>query len=175
MKHITLFLFLLFTVQITVAQSQGYNKRNTKETSMVLQGRVVTENGTPITGVNIEGALGSYATTDARGYFKLPANMGDEVTISGVGFETVYYRIRSLDDLEIKVQSTKQDTKKLSTLSYQVAMDSAQLYLKKDAQKTADFLIAALSNNPKSLSKNHEGAAYEKLGDLSTFTKQYAP
>lgn len=173
MKHITLFLLLLFTVHITVAQSQGYNKRNTKETSMVLQGRVVTESGAPITGVNIEGALGRYATTDARGYFKLPANMGDEVTISGVGFETVYYRIRSLDDLEIKVQSTEQDTKKLSTLSYQVAMDSAQLYLKKDAQKTADFLIAALSNNLKSLSKNQEGAAYEKLGDLYSFNKQY--
>jgi two-component system LytT family sensor kinase len=173
MKHIILFLFLIFTVPITVAQNQGYNKRDTKETSMVLEGRVITQNGRPLIGVNIEGALGRYATTDARGYFKLPANMGDEVTISGVGFETVYYRIRSLDDLEIKVQNIEDDTKKLSSLSYQVAMDSAQIYIKKDAEKTADFLIAALSNNPKLLTKSQESAAYEKLGDLYSFNKQY--
>ncbi|MEE2801296.1 MAG: histidine kinase, partial [Bacteroidota bacterium] len=40
-------------------------------------------------------------------------------------------------------------------------------------KKTADFLIAALSNNPKSLSKQQQAAAYEKLGDLYFNNKQY--
>ena len=166
MKHTITLLFLLFTFQIAVAQNKEFKTPGTAETNMVLQGRVLSESGAPISGVNIEGKMGRYATTDALGKFSLPANMGEEIVIRGLNFETVYYRIRSNDDIEIRVQSDEQDQKKRSPIPYQVAMDSAQIFLKKDAQKSADFLIAALSNNPKSLTKTQESAAYDKLGDL---------
>jgi len=173
MKQIVTLLILLFTFQIAVAQNKELQAPRTQETNMVLEGRVLSESGMPIAGVNIEGKMGRYATTDARGTFSLPANMGEEIVIRGLNFETVYYRIRSNDDIEIRVQSENQDQKKRPAIPYQVAMDSAQVFLKKDAQKSADFLIAALSNNPKSLTKNQESAAYEKLGDLYSFHKQY--
>ncbi|OUS15477.1 hypothetical protein A9Q93_06955 [Nonlabens dokdonensis] len=173
MKHLFLFIFLLFCVQINFAQNTSNQKSRTSSTSMVLEGRVLTESGKPISGVNIEGKMGRYTTTDALGRFTLPANMGEEVTIRGLNFETVYYRINTRNDIEIRVQNQEKDAKELSTLSYQVAMDSAQEYLRKDAKKTADFLIAALSNNPKSLTKIQESAAYEKLGDLYLFNEQY--
>ncbi|MEP0478941.1 MAG: histidine kinase, partial [Nonlabens sp.] len=173
MKQLFTLLFVLLSLQTLMAQNTGFKTSRTLETTMTLEGRVLNEDGTPISGANVEGKMGRYATTDALGRFKLPVNMGEEIVIRGLDFETVYYRIRSNEDIEIRVQNPEQDTKKLSTLSYKIAMDSAQFYLQTDAQKTADFLIAALSNDPKSLSTTQESAAYEKLGDLYTFNKQY--
>jgi len=173
MRQLFTLLIVLLSLQTLMAQNTGFKTSRTLETTMTLEGRVLNEDGTPISGANVEGKMGRYATTNGMGYFKLPANMGEEIVIRGLDFETVYYRIRSNEDIEIRVQNPEQDTQKLSTLSYKIAMDSAQFYLKKDAQKTADFLIAALSNNPKSLSTTQESAAYEKLGDLYTFNKQY--
>lgn len=173
MKQLFTLLIVFLSLQTLTAQNTGFKTSRTLETTMTLEGRVLNEDGTPISGANVEGKMGRYATTNGMGYFKLPANMGEEIVIRGLDFETVYYRIRSNEDIEIRVQNPEQDTQKLSTLSYKIAMDSAQFYLKKDAQKTADFLIAALSNNPKSISTAQESAAYEKLGDLYTFNKQY--
>ena len=168
MKGIFLVFFLLFTVSIS---GQSTQDRAELRTSMVLKGRVLNEDGTPITGANIEGQLGRYTTTDARGYFSIPANMGEEVVIRGLGFETVYYRIKSLDDLEIRVQD--QDENRYADLSFAQAMDSARVYFNKDAQKTADLLIAGLSNNPKKLKNSEQAQAYELLGDLYVTQQQY--
>lgn len=173
MRQLFTLLIVLLSLQTLMAQNTGFKTSRTLETTMTLEGRVLNEDGTPISGANVEGKMGRYATTNGMGYFKLPANMGEEIVIRGLDFETVYYRIRSNEDIEIRVQNPEQDTQKLRSISYKIAMDSAQFYLKKDAQKTADFLIAALSNNPKSLSTTQESAAYEKLGDLYTFNKQY--
>jgi tetratricopeptide (TPR) repeat protein len=138
---------------------------------MVLEGRVVNEKGRPISGANVEGKNGRYIITDSRGYFTLPANMGEEVIIRGLGFETVYYRIKSYDRLEIRVQEPK--TKDLSALPYTTAMDSAQFYFKSNTDKAAEFLIAGLSNNPKKLSSGQKAQAYELLGKLYLENKQY--
>ncbi|MFB0903176.1 MAG: histidine kinase [Nonlabens sp.] len=173
MKQIVTLLILIFTVQITAAQNTELQSAKSPETSMVLEGRILDPKGRPVSGMNIEGKMGRYATTDVLGKFKLPANIGEEVIIRGLDFETVYYRIRSMDRIEIRVKNEEQDKKKLSAISYGIAMDSAQVYLKIDAQKSADFLIAALSNNPKSLTKIQKSATYEKLGDLYSFHKQY--
>ncbi|WP_298956244.1 histidine kinase [uncultured Nonlabens sp.] len=173
MKQLFTLLIVLWSHQTLMAQNNGIRTLRTLETTMTLEGRVLNEDGTPISGANVEGKMGRYATTDALGRFKLPANMGEEIVIRGLDFETVYYRIRSNEDIEIRVQNPDQDTKKLSSISYHVAMDSAQFYLKKDAQKTADFLIAALSNDSSSLTTAQQSAVYEKLGDLYKLNKQY--
>jgi tetratricopeptide (TPR) repeat protein len=173
MKQIVTLLILLLSVLITAAQNTEFQSARSTKTSMVLEGRILDPKGIPISGVNIEGRMGRYTTTDALGAFKLSANIGEEVIIRGLNFETVYYRIRSTDSIEIRVKNEEQDKKELSALSYGIAMDSARFYLKKDAQKSADFLIAALSNKPKSLTRIQKSATYEKLGDLYSFHKQY--
>lgn len=158
----------------TMAQeARKYQKSSADRTAMVLEGRVVTEDRKPLSGVNIEGPQGRYATTDALGYFKIPANLGDEIIIRRSDFETVYYRIRSYDDLEIQVTDADEQKENLKALSYETLLDSAQVYLKKDPQKTADFLIASLSNNAEVLSDAKKARVYEKLGDLYAFNKQH--
>lgn len=173
MRALILFIIILTSIAGTaMAQSNESRQYKNKSTSMVLEGRVVTDKRQPVSGVNIEGPLGRYATTDSRGYFKIPANLGDEIIIKRADFETIYYKIRSTDDVEIQVLNAISQKDQLKSLSYEVLMDSAQVYLKKDAQKTADFLIAALSNNPRNLNAVKEAKAYEKLGDLYLFNKQ---
>ncbi len=173
----TLFLFILLMTSATATtmaqEARKYQKSSADRTAMVLEGRVVTEDRKPLSGVNIEGPQGRYATTDALGYFKIPANLGDEIIIRRSDFETVYYRIRSYDDLEIQVTDADEQKENLKALSYETLLDSAQVYLKKDPQKTADFLIASLSNNAEVLSDAKKARVYEKLGDLYAFNKQH--
>lgn len=172
MKHIILYIFLIIA-PCTVVYGQEYKRQaEAGAPTFSLRGRVLTEDGKALTGVNIEGPNGRYATTDLRGFFTIPATIGDEIIIRRTDFETVYYRIRSsTDELEIRVIEDKA-TAPVQQLSYNAAMDSAQRYMRKDAKKTADFLIAALSNSPKKLSDEQQAAAYEKLGDLYLYNKQ---
>lgn len=171
MKQLILYIVLLIgAVNLTMAQDV-MRQTEAGAPTMTLKGRVLTEDGKPLAGVNIQGGNGRYATTDLRGYFNIPAAMGDEIIIRRSDFETVYYRVRSNDDLEIRVTEEKAATP-AQKLSYAVAMDSAKIYMRKDAKKTADFLIAALSNDPKKLSAAQQAAAYESLGDLYLFNKQ---
>lgn len=157
----------------TAQESRAYKQSSADRTAMTLEGRVITEDRMPLSGVNIEGPNGRYATTDALGYFKIPANLGDEIIIRRSDFETVYYSIRSYDTLEIQVTDADEQKENLKALSYEKLMDSAQVYLKKDAQKTADYLIAALSTDAKKLSNAKKARAYEKLGDLYAFNAQH--
>ncbi|WP_438962046.1 histidine kinase [Nonlabens sp.] len=171
----TLFLFILFMLCSTtaaIAQSNYRQQSASERTTMVLEGRVITEDKAPVPGVNIEGPMGRYATTDLQGYFKIPANLGDEIIVRRSDFETVYYRVQSKDQIEIQVLDAVSQKDQLKSLPYPVLLDSAQVYLKKDAQKTADFLIAALSNSTTELTAAREAQAYEKLGDLYLFNKQ---
>jgi len=172
-----LFLFIILvtsaTFTSTAQESRAYKQSSADRTTMTLEGRVITEDRMPLSGVNVEGPNGRYATTDALGYFKIPANLGDEIIIRRSDFETVYYRIRSYDTLEIQVTDADEQKENLKALSYEKLMDSAQVYLKKDAQKTADYLIAALSTDAKKLSNAKKARAYEKLGDLYAFNAQY--
>ena len=103
MKWMFFLLILLCTPY--AAQSQSTMERREAKTDMVLQGRVLNEDGSPVFGANVESRNGRYTTTDARGFFSIPANMGEEVVIRGFDFETVYYRIRTFDDLEIRRQA----------------------------------------------------------------------
>jgi len=171
MKQLLIFIVLCIgTGHLTVAQD-ARRQQEAAPALVALKGRVLTEDGKPLSGVNIQGMNGRYATTDNRGYFNIPAAMGDEIIIRRSDFETVYYRVRSNDDLEIRVTEDKA-TASAQKLSYNVAMDSAKIYMRKDAKKTADFLIAALSNDPKKLNASQQAAAYEMLGDLYLFNKQ---
>ncbi|MGJ8683763.1 MAG: tetratricopeptide repeat-containing sensor histidine kinase [Nonlabens sp.] len=172
MRAIILFIVLFISGATAVVAQSNESRKSSESTTMVLEGRVITDKREPVSGVNIEGPMGRYATTDIQGYFKIPANLGDEIIIRRSDFETVYYKIKSNDDIEIQVVNDASQKNQLKSLSYETLLDSAQVYLKKDAQKTADFLIAALSNNPRGLTAAKEARAYEKLGDLYLFNKQ---
>jgi tetratricopeptide (TPR) repeat protein len=165
-------LFIILLLSCLSATAQVSPIKRAEEASMVLKGVVLDERGRPISNVNVLGRLGRYATSNAQGQFEIPADLGDEIIIRGLGFETVYYRVRSGDDLEIRVEKVEEE-EIAAPIDYQVAMDSAQFYFKSDSKKTADFLIRALSNTITPISNLQKSRAHLELSKLYIKDNQY--
>ncbi|RED44794.1 histidine kinase [Seonamhaeicola aphaedonensis] len=143
----------------------------------MVRGKVVdSETQDPIANVNIEINGGAYTTTDIFGEFRVEAKKGDELTIRHKDFETIFYTIQSNERILVKVEPDLQDkfatkrSNKSESPQFNHYIDSAEVYLKKDAKKSIQFVIDAieLSN-----SKKENAEAYEVLGDINMFWKQY--
>jgi len=134
----------------------------------------------PIQNVNIEVNGGAYTTTDIFGDFKIEARKGDELTIRHKDFETVYHTIQNNDVIKVEVEPNEKERSKLSKLktfsssrtseTFSVLLDSAKVYLKKNAKKSIQFVGDALSES-KTSKENSE--AYNVLGDIYTHWKQH--
>lgn len=133
----------------------------------------------PIANVNIEVSSGGYTTTDFLGAFSVQAQKGDELIIRHKDFETVYHTILSNDKIIVEVEASDDKQSKSLKFSkssksrlplFETYMDSAKAYLKQDYKKSLEFITQALS---KSNSKIENGKAYELLGDIYMYWKQY--
>jgi tetratricopeptide (TPR) repeat protein len=176
LKHSTILSFLLFS---SIVLAQINNTFNTQGQRFTVRGSVIErDTRTPIPDVNIEVNGGGYATTDAMGDFRIEVRVGDELTIRYKDFETVYYTIKNNERIEVQVETNKND-KILSRYSkysrgqpvlFNSLIDSADSYLKKDAQKSIQFIAEALSQTN---SSKENSLAYETLGDVYFYWKQY--
>jgi len=177
-KYLCVLFFILFGMFSHAQQTQDFSNRGPK---LTIKGSVFeSETKDPIQNVNIEVIGGAYTTTDIFGDFKIEARKGDELTLRHKDFETVYHIIQNDDTIKIMVEPnekqnyTRSKFKKYISSSkidtFQVLVDSAQAYLKKDAKKSIEFIADALSESNTS-KKN--GEAYAVLGDIYTFWKQY--
>ena len=171
-RHITILLVLLFS---SALQAQEETNEAEKETFAV-KGLVV-ESGTdkPITKVNILVNGGNYTTTNLLGEFRIEVSKGDELIIKHSDFETVYYTIKGNDRIRIQVEpsDTKNFISKISIRdagAFKSLIDSAEAYLKKDAEKSIQFIADALGI---SSSTNQNAEVYETLGDVYFQWKQY--
>ena len=174
-KYISL-LCLVFSTSFTLAQE--INDVMGSEKRFFVRGSVIeSDTYKPIRDVNIEVSGGAYTTTDALGEFRIEAKKGDELTIRHKDFETVYYIIQSSERIKVEVQPNKTDKyrsklfkSKANTQVFKSLIDSAEVYLKKDAKKSIQFIADAL-NDSRSVKENSE--AYEVLGDIYMYWKQY--
>jgi tetratricopeptide (TPR) repeat protein len=128
----------------------------------------------PIQNVNIEINGGAYTVTDNQGEFRITAKKGDELIVRHKDFETVYYIIVNDDRIRIEVEPAKSALEKASkfrrdTKAFESLIDSVSTYLKKDAEKSIQFVAEALAQS-NSVRQNAE--AYEILGDVYAFWKQ---
>lgn len=170
------FLCLVFSTGVLLAQEN--ENAITSEKRFTVRGSVIeSDTYKPIPDVNIEVSGGAYTTTDALGEFRIEAKKGDELTIRHKDFETVYYTITSSERIKVEVQpnTTDQYNSKLfksrgSTQAFKSLIDSAEVYLKKDAKTSIQFIADALQNS-RSVKENSE--AYEVLGDVYMHWKQY--
>ncbi|MCF7559232.1 histidine kinase [Sabulilitoribacter multivorans] len=159
--------------------AQDNNGLLNQEPKFTVRGSVIeSDTKKPISNVNIEVNGGAYTTTDMFGDFRIEARRGDELTIRHKDFETVYYTIQSSERIKVEVQPNKEETKysklrKTSSTrleSFKPLIDSAEVYLKKDAKKSIQFIGDALTE---STSAKENSEAYEVLGDVYLFWKQY--
>lgn len=143
--------------------------------TFIVRGSVVeSDTKMPISKVNIEVNGGSYTTTNALGEFRIPVRKGDEIIISHKDFETVYYTVVNEDRITVQVEpNTTADKKKVSyrrDSNFNSLIDSAVVNIKKDANKSIEFVTLALEQS-KTVKQNAE--AYEVLADVFLQLKQY--
>jgi len=142
-----------------------------------VRGSVYYENSyepIPNAAINING--GRYAMTDSDGSFKIRVKEGDRLTVSHESFKTVEYTIIDNDRIVIKVTkennnySGRRKTSKFKNARFNQLIDSADTYLKQDAEKAIKFIGDALDVNT---SVKQSAEAHELLGDIYMYWKQY--
>ncbi|MGB1232275.1 MAG: tetratricopeptide repeat-containing sensor histidine kinase [Winogradskyella sp.] len=146
-----------------------------KETAFTLKGSVYQkETRKPYKNVSILVNGGSYSVTSLDGEFTVKAKIGDELIIRHSDFETVYYTITSNERVDIEVVdaiTTSRISKKNNRTKRFISMiDSADSYLKKDAERSIKFIGDALNVNT---TTSQSAEAHELLGDVYMYWKQY--
>jgi tetratricopeptide (TPR) repeat protein len=177
------FLFIFFVVALFCsAESFSQVNRQSENRPFILRGEVVDgETNMPISKVNVEILGGQYTTTNLSGRFAISAKIGDELVIKSDDFVTVYYTIDKDDFVTVRVekalgnsasQMSKSEQKNKAN-SFNTYLDSAKFYLKKDAQKSIEYVTRALEpGRNKNISKTENSLAFETLGDINLFWNQ---
>lgn len=172
LKHLLLTLFLLFSFQIV----SGQNNSPLDDTEIfTVRGNIrESDSRDPISDADIQVNGGSYAKSSLDGTFRIQVKKGDQIIISHDDFETVYYTIKDDDDITVEVEpvgvygyvqkiKTKENT-------FRSAIDSAQFYKTISAEKSIQFITESISKS-KSIKQNAQ--AFEVLGDINMYWKQY--
>ena len=176
MKLITTYITLLILV-FSFQNAASQQALKTKDEPVFTVRGAVRESDTykPISKVNIEVNGGAYTMTGLDGEFRIQVRKGDEITVRHKDFETVYYTVKDDERILIEVQSAKQQQPvtsnlKTTTRAFNSLIDSASSYLKKDAEKSIQFITEALSQSNTS---KQNADTYEVLADVYTHWKQY--
>ncbi|NRD23368.1 histidine kinase [Winogradskyella litoriviva] len=148
---------------------------NTSATVYTIRGSVYEkESYQPYKDVEILVNGGQYTRTFADGTFNIKAKIGDELIISHDDFETIYYTVTSNERITIEVIDAKQNGRSSQNKSdfkrFNEMIDSADAYLKKDAEKSIKFIGNALKAK---IDTEQNAQAYELLGDVYVYWKQY--
>ncbi len=160
----------------TVSFSQG--NRRAEAPSFQLKGKVIdTENFSPIPRVNVEITGKGYTTTNALGEFEIKAQVGDELVIRSIDFNTVYYIVKDQQKITVQVEKAVESKKQLSKRKrpssvsndfFKVYIDSAKTYLKRDAKQSIEYVTKALESvSGKTASNLQNAVAFETLGDIN--------
>ncbi|HPE84080.1 MAG TPA: histidine kinase [Aequorivita sp.] len=175
--------FLLLIVALfSPAESFSQVKRSSENKSFMLKGEVIDgETNMPIPKVNVEILGGQYTTTNLSGRFAISAKIGDELVIKSDDFVTVYYTIKENDFVTVRVEKAKNETvpvvsktsQNIRQAGFNVYLDSAKFFLKKDAQKSIEYVTKALEpKRGQTISKKDNSMAFETLGDINLFWSQ---
>ncbi|MGJ8548797.1 tetratricopeptide repeat-containing sensor histidine kinase [Winogradskyella wichelsiae] len=171
--YITVLLFLIGF--LAIGQNRELESADEHNTSFTIRGSVYEkETRNPYKNVEVLINGGRYVTTDFNGSFDIKAKIGDELIIKHPDFETIYYTVKSNERISIEVIESKQSKynsrSKGDFTRFNNMIDSADIYLKKDAEKSIKFIGDALDVN---VNTNQSAEAHELLGDVYVYWKQY--
>jgi hypothetical protein len=126
-----------------------------------------------------------FAKTNSLGEFKIKAVLNEELVIMHPSFDKISYKIITKDKLSIYIENGaaavekikkkyKQATSQAVMNNFNTSLDNAEKERKIDAEKSIDYisnaLEIALAND---LNKSNTARAYEKLGSVYLYWKQY--
>ena len=174
-----IFLLVLFSSLYSLAQVG--NERPQIQIHGSVKGK---ENYTPISGVNVSTDKGQFTRTDALGEFTIKAAIGDMLIVEGPELETVRYRIKSDEDVDVLVEGyggngTARKQKKVvaspreSLMDHQRFLDSANFYKKTNLEKSIDFIARSMEPLGSTGNKQEYAASLRTLGEIYMFHEQY--
>ncbi len=181
MKQITTYicsLFFLLCPIVILAQTQDMKSSTAKDRDAFFSVRgFVRENATyePVSDVNIQVNGGAYTASNNAGEFRIKVKQGDELTISHEDFETIYYTIKDDDRITVDVMPRTGSSdvnlfKAKQNNTFNNLIDSATTYKKISAEKSMQFIAEGIK---KSNSVKENAEAFEVLGDVNMYWKQY--
>lgn len=176
MKNLRILLtILLYLTAQHIMQAQQQLNKTDDDATFTIKGLVrEVDTYNPVVDVNIQVNGGSYTSTSLSGEFRINVKIGDEIMISHKDFETIYYTVKSHDDLTVEVHALIEDAyvKKIKTKSnsFKSTIDSAVFYKKISAEKSIQFITESI---PKSTSVKQNAEAFEVLADVYMYWKQY--
>ena len=172
LKQIILICFLTIGFQSVLAQT---NTIIDNAEAFTIRGNIrESDTRNPIENADIQVNGGSYTKSSLDGTFRIQVKKGDQIVISHDDFETVYYTIKDNDDITVEVQPIGVNgyVQKIKTKenTFRSSIDSAIFYKKISAEKSIQFITESIS---KSTSVKENAQAFEVLGDVNMYWKQY--
>ena len=172
LKQFILIYFLTIGFQSVLAQTNTIID-NTE--AFTIRGNIrESDTRNPIENADIQVNGGSYTKSSLDGTFRIQVKKGDQIVISHDDFETVYYTIKDNDDITVEVQPIGVNgyVQKIKTKenTFRSSIDSAIFYKKISAEKSIQFITESIS---KSTSVKENAQAFEVLGDVNMYWKQY--
>ncbi|WP_350284981.1 histidine kinase [uncultured Croceitalea sp.] len=170
-------IYILFIALIPFSGTWAQHSNERK--LVVIKGSVRgKENYEPIADVEVSTNAGIYTTTNTFGEFKISAFIGDELIFKSADFETVRHRITTDDDIIVEVEdystfSSRKSGALRNREVYQVALDSAEYFKKRDIEKSIDFVAQAVASLGVKGNKKELGIALTTLGEIYLYHKQY--
>ncbi|PCJ97899.1 MAG: sensor histidine kinase [Flavobacteriaceae bacterium] len=175
--HRVTYIFVLFLVTFSTVLSQEFQNKITFEIKGSVKGK---ENFTPISGVEVSSSSGGYTTTDGLGEFKIKVSLGDELVLRSPELETVYYIIKSDEDVDVLVKGYKSKgeefnlkTVRKKAVTHQSNLDSANFYKKNDIGKSIDFITQSIASLGKRANKKQLAESLTALGEVYQYHNQY--
>lgn len=136
---------------------------------------VVDVNNTEITNnVNIYSNGVVYDRADFNGSFIIKGQVDSQIRVEHPDFETVYYTLRSNEDIKIVVKDYAQRKKRYQSSKqldpYLSHIDSAKFYKQKNIEKSVSFIEKALSGKQ---NKKQNATTYKLLAEIYFYWEQY--
>jgi len=179
MKKQTLFLIIMSLIVMTTVYSQEYSTQ--KNVVFDVEVRVVDkENSKPIKNadVSINGKLFRYNYINE--YYPVKVMVGQQLVVVHPGFETVYYDIKSNEEIKILVEGFNYSNYSRKIKSYNKSeskkdlfiqnLDSASYYKNTDIEKSLSFVENILKEDN---SSNQQAVIYKLLGSIYLQWNQY--
>ncbi|MEP0212473.1 MAG: histidine kinase [Cellulophaga sp.] len=160
-------LYLLFVSVIAFSQV------NTGK-QFTIKGTVKTkENRNPISGVEVSATSGAIVYTDTFGAYRIKAEVGDYLLFKSLEFETVEYRIKDDEDVDVLVEGLDEDVQLSKSALHKMYLDSAKQFKKIDIGKSIDYIRVSLEQLGKRGNNKERAASYALLGEIYQYHKQY--
>ncbi|MBQ4818656.1 histidine kinase [Aquimarina sp. MMG016] len=148
---------------------------------MVIRGSVKEEKTyKPVQDVEVQVMGGRTYRTNNTGDFRIEARIGDEIIIAHDSFETIIYKIKGNDRIDVTVKENPVELeaavqkRKKAAAAYGANLAAARNALKKDASISIDYITRALETvkDDDPFADEKKAELFETLADIYMYWKQ---